>query len=550
VTLTGSGFQSGAEVVFVPTAGGAATNAPVQTLTSGSLDIMVPDVPAGQTAAGTRFGITVTNPDGSVSSVTNAFTMTAPAATDVNGGLSGSGTVNSLFIVDGNSFGDKASAPTSPSYPYSVDFRDSASNAIVASATVDFTGGDWENILVVGTVPGALSTSTTYKVTVTTPTGTTSALNFLVEGSVSFSPSTILWTATSGLPSAAQGFPAVVVPIGATSYLYALGGNTASNTTVNGKSSNVASVVYNQIDNTTGALVNASWTAATPLPASRGFASAVTANAFNSLISGNGNLYVLGGLDGTGSATSTVYFASLNADGSVPSVSTTGTWTATTPLPQALSATGAVIFHGRIYVAGGNDSTGTPVAHVYSSAIHSDGTLGPWQTQADMPVALAYHQLVTSAGFLYVLGGTTGIVDPITNVQSSASQGTVYYNRINIRNGDLATTWTTNSSGMGKNREKFTATVAGSYILLSGGLYTGSPGSSEQHYASINTDGSLSSFNGATGTHTISGSAGGYNFFNHASAFFVDGSGNSHVLIVGGEDAVTGTPVAGVWFQH
>ena len=38
-------------------------------------------------------------------------------------------------------------------------------------------------------------------------------------------------------------------------------------------------------------------------------------------------------------------------------------------------AEGAVIFHGRIYVAGGNDATGAPIAKVYSARINADGTL-------------------------------------------------------------------------------------------------------------------------------------------------------------------------------
>ena len=75
-------------------------------------------------------------------------------------------------------------------------------------------------------------------------------------------------------------------------------------------------------------------------------------------------------------------------------------------------------------------------------------------------------------------------------------------------------------------------------------------GSSEQSYAQINSDGSIGSFNGATGSHTISGAIGGYNFFNHSATYFADASGNPHVLILGGEDVNTGTPHAGVWYQH
>jgi hypothetical protein len=161
----------------------------------------------------------------------------------------------------------------------------------------------------------------------------------------------------------------------------------------------------------------------------------------------------------------------------------------------ASKTTSAVIFHGRIYVAGGNDSTGTPVAKVYSAKIGADGTLAAWQTLSDLPVALAYHQLATSGGYLYVLGGTTVAVDPVSNAQSASAQANIYLEAINIRNGGLSSlTWNTNATAMGKAREKFTAVAAGSYLLVSGGLYNGaSTGSSEQSYAAINADGSIGS---------------------------------------------------------
>jgi len=98
-------------------------------------------------------------------------------------------------------------------------------------------------------------------------------------------------------------------------WYYALGGNVAASTTTNGKAASVDTVSFNALDSATGALANASWTATTALPDKRGFAASVTADAFNSLVAGNGNLYVLGGLDGTGAATNTVYYAESGAAG-------------------------------------------------------------------------------------------------------------------------------------------------------------------------------------------------------------------------------------------
>lgn len=468
--------------------------------------------------------------------------MPVPSITGINGGISGSGTVGSIFVIDGNGFGDLSTVPTSG---YSVDFRDATTNDILATA--DMTNGVWSNIFIKGKVPN-LTAGTIYKVTVTTPGGTSNAVNFLIVASVAFSPSTITWTQTSSLPVAQQGFPTVIAPVFksitsvADNYIYAIGGNTAASA-----ADNKATVYFNKMDNASGA-IPAAWTATTSLPAPRGFSAAVIANSFNSLASGN-YVYLLGGLDGSGNATSTVYYASINDDGTIPSSGSAGTWASTTALPQALFAEGAVIFHGRIYVAGGNDSTGTPVSTVYSAKIKSDGTLEDWQTLSSLPDKLAYHQLVASAGYLYVIGGDNAAVDPITNVQSASSQPTVYYNQINLQDGSLVNpTWTTNDPGI-KAREKFTAVVAGSNIVITGGLYSGDPGNNESRYGTIKTDGSVEPFGGATGTNTIS-SAGGYDPYNHSTAYFVDSSGNPHVLILGGGDVNTGVLHSEVWYQH
>lgn len=478
-----------------------------------------------------------------------------PHITDINGGISGSGTVNSLFIIDGTGFGTLSGATAG----YSVDFREATTDVIVASATVDYAAGAWNDFYIKGIVPGGLTAGTIYKVTVTTAGGTSNAVNFLVVASVSYSPSSISWSATSSLPAAQQGFPTIVAPVFRSmtsvpsNYIYALGGNNApTSTTAGGNAYNVGTVYYNEINNADGNLKNASWSQTTPLPA-RGFAAAVLANRFNSLVSGYGTIYMLGGLDGSGNATNTVYYASLNSDGTIPA-SGAGTWNITTALPKALFAEGAVIFHGRIYVVGGNDSSRAPVKTVYSAKINSDGTLGAWQTLTDMPIALAYHQLVTAGGYLYAIGGdsSTTAVDPLTNVPGTTS-GTIYYAQINLLDGTLVNVnnvvWTQNPNGP-KAREKFTAVVAGSSIVVTGGLYNGaSSGSSESQYAAIDADGSIASFGGATGSNTFNSIA-AYNPYNQSTAYFVDDAGKPHIFILGGADVTTGTPHLEAVYQH
>ena len=485
----------------------------------------------------------------------------APAIVDVNGGLSGSGTLGSVFIVDGTGFGDL----TAQASGYSLDFRDAASNAVVASSTsaINYAGLAWRSLFITATVPTTgLTAGITYKVTVTTPGGTSNAVSFLILSAAPYAPNTVWTKSTNSLPVAIQGFPTAVATIGtgatAATYAYALGGNTASSGATSGKAANTAAVSFSKLNPTAGAISLATWTQTTALPAARGFSAAVVATSFNSKVGGNGTIYVLGGLDATGAATSTIYEVSLNADGTIPAVSpAAGSWATltATPLPQALYAHGAVIFHGHIYVAGGNDSTGTPVAKVYSAPINTDGTLGAWTTLVDLPDTRAHHQFVTAAGNIYVLGGTNAKVDPIVNAQSPGAQSTIFYQAINLKDGTLTgTTWTTNGTGLSKSREKFSAVVAGGGVLASGGLYNGaSNGSTEQEFASINTDGSLSSFTTVTGSTTITKQVGGYNFYNHSSAYFADTAGNPHVLILGGAEisntASSGTPHAEVWYQ-
>src|SRR5216684_4969217 len=155
----------------------------------------------------------------------------APAIVDVNGGLSGSGTLGSVFIVDGTGFGDL----TAQTSGYSLDFRDAASNAVVASSTsaINYAGLAWRSLFITATVPTTgLTAGITYKVTVTTPGGTSNAVSFLILSAAPYAPNTVWTKSTNSLPVAIQGFPTAVATIGtgatAATYAYALGGNTAS----------------------------------------------------------------------------------------------------------------------------------------------------------------------------------------------------------------------------------------------------------------------------------------------------------------------------------
>ena len=86
---------------------------------------------------------------------------------------------------------------------------------------------------------------------------------------------------------------------------------------------------------------------------------------------------------------------------------------------------------------------------------------------------------------------------------------------------------------------KHTAVIAVGDVLITAGLYNGATtGSTDETYAQFNSDGTVASFNGATGPNTIS-SLGGGNLFNHAALGYTDGNGAFHVLVTGGDDANT-----------
>ena len=138
------------------------------------------------------------------------------------------------------------------------------------------------------------------------------------------------------------------------------------------------------------------------------------------------------------------------------------------------------------------------------------------------------------------MGGDTAAVDP--NNANYVTNGTklseVLYSKINLRTGAIGS-WTVNASSMSKARSKHSSLVAGGSLFVSAGLYAAAgTGSSENVYATINSDGSVGSFNGATGSNTLY-SVGGANLFNHAAVVYQDASGVAHVMVLGGDNVNT-----------
>lgn len=449
-----------------------------------------------------------------------------PVLSSINGATAPSGPVGSTVAVEGQNFGDSQGSSQ-------VLFSDGAGGTIPA---VIASAGDWTNTFIITTVPSGAATG---DVVVQTSLGTSNALTFMITDAAAFSPSAISWTSTSALPTAvsgnATGFAQLEGTGSSLRAIYSVGGADNSNTPLSGV--NYATV------GETGTL--SGWTATASLPVGLAFHRIVIATPANSRVTARGHLFVLGGAsDPAGAATSAVYRGDLAADGSVSA------WTQVASLPAPLHSMGAVIFQGDLYIFGGSTTGNAPVATVYSARIDASGTLGAWETQAALPFARSYFGFGSFGGYLYTFGGDSGTVAPHNGSLTSSTIADVAYARIDVRSRDLTSAgWTTNASSLTKATSKHTAVVAGGNVLLTAGLYSGaSTGSTEQSYAQLNADGSVGSFNGATGSNTI-GSLGGGNLFNHAGSGYTDGSGAFHVLVSGGDDVNTpGSKHTGVWF--
>lgn len=121
----------------------------------------------------------------------------------------------------------------------------------------------------------------------------------------------------------------------------------------------VASVYTATLDTTAGSL--STWAAQTSLPA------AVQAHV---MASWNGYVYSVGGKNSTG-VLNTVNYAQVR-NGQITS------WTAATPLPVPMQLPFVAACNGYLVVAGGADGSYNAYSSVYYAVINANGSLGPW----------------------------------------------------------------------------------------------------------------------------------------------------------------------------
>lgn len=152
--------------------------------------------------------------------------------------------------------------------------------------------------------------------------------------------------------------------------------------------------------------VPGAWQETTPLPEAVFFLSAAIHN---------GAVYVTGGWNGS-ALTSAVYSARIQSDGSL------GPWTAQLPLPEGVY-THAAVSNGTLYVLGGAVNGGTQIQNtVYYSSINPDGTLSGWRTTTPLPLPLSNHAAIVANGHLITAGGWVG-ASPTDSIFDAAING-------------------------------------------------------------------------------------------------------------------------------
>jgi hypothetical protein len=137
------------------------------------------------------------------------------------------------------------------------------------------------------------------------------------------------------------------------------------------------------------------------------------------------HLYLIGGSSGSG-ATNQVLVTTVSSDGNFQP------WTQGPALPDARTNAGLAVFGGVPYVIGGLDGSGAPTTTVYAGTL-SNGEITGWvpadgsnnTPKLQLPVALSDASAAVSSTGIFVAGGKTaeGLSDKL--YQSSLNKGTL-----------------------------------------------------------------------------------------------------------------------------
>ena len=142
--------------------------------------------------------------------------------------------------------------------------------------------------------------------------------------------------------------------------------------------------------------VSGQWQVTSDLPALPNDDNQISAAAYNGYIYGIG-----------GGAVNTVYFAPINATGSL------GAWATTTPFPTTICGHGSVAANGYLFVIGGetNNCGGASTSTVRRALINATGSIGAWATTSPMLAARTVHGVALYNDYVYAAGGNNTSVE-------------------------------------------------------------------------------------------------------------------------------------------
>jgi hypothetical protein len=184
----------------------------------------------------------------------------------------------------------------------------------------------------------------------------------------------------------------------------------------------------------------------------------------------NGYLYVTGGYNG--SYLNDVQYAPINSNGTIGAWhythnSTDDGTTFVSGFTNGRFGHASIAYNGYLYVMGGD--TGVNANDVQYAPINSNGTIGNWNTTTQFTNTRRYFSATALNGYLYVVGG-----------DAHAAQNDVQYAPINS-NGTIGN-WSQTSSLIA-SRSEFALAVYGGYVYTLGG---GPSDSNEVQYAPLN----------------------------------------------------------------
>ena len=191
----------------------------------------------------------------------------------------------------------------------------------------------------------------------------------------------------------------------------------------------------------------------------------------------NGYLYVIGGKNTAGTAQQTVYYAKINADGSI------GTWASTGQnLQTGVARHSSMIANGYMYAIGGGIST------VQYARINANGTTAAWQTGTSMPASRTDAGIAVANGTVYIVAGNNGssyLGSTYSGTIGSTGDITNWKCQGSVGNCTGATSIDTTALPSGATRAEFGTTplMANGYIYQIGG-WNGGVAQSNVYYTS------------------------------------------------------------------